>query len=89
MESQGLFRICGFAKWNFLAPLEVKGFMVHHHLLLNTNLKYFMGFLSYFSILLVPKSVLNLLHNLATVMRQRQSTLMAKPTELSRFDKVL
>ena len=49
----------------------------------------FLGFLSYFSVLLVVKSVLNLFYNLATVMRQRQSTLMAKPTDLSRLDKIL
>ena len=46
--------------------------------LLNTNLKYFLGFLSYFSVLLVLKCVSNLFQNLATVMRQSQSTLMAK-----------
>ena len=57
--------------------------------LLNTNLKYFWVFLSCFSVLLVLKSVLNLFQNLATVMRQRQSTLMAKPAELSRLDKLL
>ena len=49
----------------------------------------FFGFLSYFLVLLVAKSVLNLFHNLATVMRQRQSTLMAKPTDPSRLDKFL
>ena len=49
----------------------------------------FLGFLSYFSVLLVVKSVLNLFQNLAMVMRQRQSTLMAKPADFSRLDKVL
>ena len=49
----------------------------------------FLSFLSYFSVLLVVKSVLNLFHNLATVMRQRQSTLRAKPADFSRLDKVL
>ena len=37
----------------------------------------------------VSKNMLTLLQNLAMVMRQRQSTLMAKPTDLSRLDKVL
>ena len=49
----------------------------------------FLGFLSYFSVLMVVKSVLNLFHNLATVMRQRQCTLMAKPADFSRLDKLL
>ena len=49
----------------------------------------FLDFLSYFSVVLVFKSVLNLFHNLAMIMRQRQSTLMAKPADLSRLDKVL
>ena len=48
----------------------------------------FLGFLNYFSVLLVVKSVLNLFQNLATVMRQRQSTLMAKIADPSRLDKL-
>ena len=50
----------------------------------------FLGvFLSYFFNCVVSKSVLNLFQNLATVMRQIQSTLMVKPAGLSRLDKVL
>ena len=49
----------------------------------------FLGFLSYFSVLLVLKSVLNLFQNLSTVMRQRQSTLMAKLADPSRLDNLL
>ena len=49
----------------------------------------FLGFLSYFSVPLVVKSVLHLFQNLATVMRQRQSTLMAKLANFSRLDKHL
>ena len=49
----------------------------------------FLGFLSYFSVLLVLKSVLNLFQNLATIMIQRQSTLMAKLVDPSRLDKLL
>ena len=45
--------------------------------LLNTNLKYFWVFLSFFSPM-GSKIILNLFQHLATVMRQRQSTLMAK-----------
>ena len=56
--------------------------------LLDTNLKYFFGFCELFFCCVVSKSVLNLFQNLATVMRQRQSTLMAKPADLSRLDKV-
>ena len=51
--------------------------------------KIFLGFLSYFSVLLVVKSVLNLFQNLATVMRQKQSTLMDKLADLSKLDKLL
>ena len=49
----------------------------------------FLGFLSYFSVLLAVKSVLNLFQNLAMVMRQRQYALMAKLDDLSRLDKLL
>ena len=57
--------------------------------LLATNIKYFWVFLSYFLVPLVLKSVLNLFQNLAMVMRQRQSTLMAKLADISRLDKLL
>ena len=43
--------------------------------------EFFLGFLSYFLVLLVLKSVLNMFQNLCTVMRQRQSTPMAKLAE--------
>ena len=49
----------------------------------------FLGFLSYFFSRVVSKNVLTLLQNLATVVRQRQSTLMAKLADFSRLDKVL
>ena len=42
-----------------------------------------------FFICMVFNNNLTLFQNLATIMRQRQSTLMAKPTDLSRLDKVL
>ena len=53
-----------------------------------TNLKCFWYFLSYF-ISVVSKNVLTLLQNLATVVIQRQSTLMAKLAVFSRLDEVL
>ena len=37
---------------------------------------------------MVSKNVLTLFQNLAMVMRQRKSTLMANPADLSRLDKV-
>ena len=49
----------------------------------------FFGFSELFFSCVVSKNVLNLFQNLATVMRQRHSTLMAKPANFSRFDKVL
>ena len=45
--------------------------------LLNTNLKYFLVFLSFFSPM-GSKSVLNLFQHLAMMMRQSMFTLMAK-----------
>ena len=48
----------------------------------------FLGFLSFFSPM-GSKSVLNLFQHLATVMRQRNSTLMAKLADPSSFDKLL
>ena len=48
----------------------------------------FLGFLNFFS-LMGSKSVRTEFQHLATVMRQRQSTLMAKLAALSRFDKLL
>ena len=56
--------------------------------LLNTTLKYFLGFLSFFSPM-GSKSILNLFQHLATVMRQIQSALMAKLADPSKLDKVL
>ena len=55
--------------------------------LLNTNLKYF-RFSELFFSPVVYKSALNLFQNLATIMRQRQSTLMAKLADPSRLDKL-
>ena len=48
----------------------------------------FLGFMSYFSPM-GSKSVLNLFQHLATVMRQRDFTLMAKLADPSWFDKLL
>ena len=48
----------------------------------------FLGFLSYFSPM-GSKSVLNQFQHLPTVMRQRNSTLMANLADPSRFDKLL
>ena len=53
-----------------------------------TNLKCFGFLLSFFSPM-GSKNVLNVFQHLATVMRQRQSTLMAKLADPSRFDKLL
>ena len=49
----------------------------------------FLVFSELFFIGVVSKNVLTLLQNLATVVRQRQSTLMAKPAVLSRLDEDL
>ena len=48
----------------------------------------FLVFSEFFFSCVVFKNILTLFQNLPTVMRQRQSTLMAKPTNFSRFDKV-
>ena len=48
----------------------------------------FLGFMSFFG-LMGSKSVLNMFQNLATVMRQRNSALLAKLSDPSRFDKLL
>ena len=50
--------------------------------------KIFLCFLSYFSPM-GSRSVLNLFQHLATMMRQREFTLMAKLADPSRFDKLL
>ena len=47
------------------------------------------GFSELFLSGVVFKNVLTLFQNLATVMRQKQSTLMAEPAEVSRFDRLL
>ena len=57
--------------------------------LLDTNLKYFWFFSELIFSCVVSENVLTLFQNLATVMRQRQSTLMAKLADLSRLDKLL
>ena len=62
---------CGVTRWKFLALLEVKGFMVHRRVYLNTNLEIILGFLNFFSPM-GSKSVLNLFQHLAMVMRQRK-----------------
>ena len=48
-----------------------------------------LGFSKLFFSCMVFKNILTLFQNLAMVMRQRQFTLMAKPADLSRLDKVL
>ena len=62
--------------------------MVHYHVI-GYQSEMFLVFLSYFFSFVVSKNVLTLFQNLATVMRQRQSTLMAKLADPSRFDKLL
>ena len=79
---------CGVAKWKFLALFRGKRFYGPPPCLFEYQSKIFMGFLSFFSPI-GSKSVLNMFQNLATVMRQRQSTLMAKLVDPSRFDKFL
>ena len=79
---------CGVTKWKFLALFRGKRFYGPPPCLLNTNLKYF-GFSELFFSCVVSKNVLTLFQNLAMVMRQRKCTLMAKPTDFSRLDKVL
>ena len=49
----------------------------------------FLGFSELFFSCVVFKNILALFQNLATVMRQRHSILMAKPTDFSRLDKDL
>ena len=49
----------------------------------------FLGFSKLFFSCMVFKNILTLFQNLATVMRQKEFTLMAQPTDLSRLDKVL
>ena len=49
----------------------------------------FFGFSELFFSCVVSKNILTLFQNLVTVMRQRQSTLMAKSADLSRLDKIL
>ena len=49
----------------------------------------FLGFSELFFSCVVSKNFLTLFQNLAKVMRQRKSTLMAKPTDFSRLDKAL
>ena len=46
MESFGLLGVskCGVAKWKFLAPKEVKGFVVHYHVYYEAKLEMFFGF---------------------------------------------
>ena len=56
--------------------------------LLDTNLKCFWYFPQLF-LFMFSKNKLPLFQNLAMVVRQRQSTLMAKPVDFSRLDKVL
>ena len=76
---------CGVAKWKFLAPKEVKGFMVHYHVYWIPIYNIF-RFSELFFGCLVSKNFLTLFQNLATVMRQIQSTLMAKPANFLRLD---
>ena len=57
--------------------------------LLDTNLKYFLGFSELFFSCVVSKNILTLLQNLAMIMRQRNCTLMAKLADFSRLDKAL
>ena len=49
----------------------------------------FLSFSKSFFSFLVVKNILIFFQNLAKVVRQRQSTLMAKPTDFSRLDEVL
>ena len=49
----------------------------------------FLGFSELFFSCVVFKNILTLFQNLATVMRPRQCTLMAKLANFSRLDKVL
>jgi len=67
---------------------EVKRFYGPLPSLLVSNLKCFLGFLSYFSVV-VCKNVLTLFQNLATIMRQRECTLMAKLADFPRLDEDL
>ena len=88
MESFGLFRIVESPSGKFLALKEVKRFYGPLPILLVSNLKCFLGFLSYFSVV-VCKNVLTMFQNLARVMRQRECTLMAKLADFPRLDKAL
>ena len=85
----------GVAKWKFLALFRGKRFYDPPRFygpppcLLDTNMKYFWCFSELFFSCVVSNNILTLFQNLATVMIQRKSTLMAKPTDLSRLDKLL
>ena len=79
---------CGVAKWKFSALFRGKRFYGPPPCLFDTNLKYF-RFSGLFFSCVVSKNVLTLFQNLAMVMRQRNSTLMAKPADFSRLDKDL